>query len=225
MEEVIIIKLWVKMFVFALVIAAVSVYLANTTFIQILLSGDVEAFLASVSDQFLPLLFITLLLMIVQNVITFIPLILILTINVFSYGFLYGLLWSWASSIVAASSVFLLVRYVFKQNLINKVSSTIKEKAERNGFMYVLLARIFPFFPTSIVNVVCGVTSIKFKDFLFATAVGNFLYFFVLSSVPFGILKADPTVLLIGLIVAIIGFLLFRKYRKKSEPKINSVTD
>ncbi|WP_241657714.1 TVP38/TMEM64 family protein [Anaerobacillus alkaliphilus] len=163
--------------------------------------------------------------MMVQNIISFIPLILILTINVLSYGFFYGLLWSWGSSIVAASLVFIVVRYVFKSNLLNKVSVTLKGKVEQNGFTYVLLARIFPFFPTSLVNIGCGVTTIKYKDFLLATGLGNLVYFFVLSAVPFGILKGDPTFLLVILIAVIITFLMIRKFRRKSPTTVKNLAE
>jgi uncharacterized membrane protein YdjX (TVP38/TMEM64 family) len=207
--------------------SAVSIFLlimflfANKDVIQIFLAGDIEEISSSLDEHFLPMFVITFFLMMIQNIITFIPLILILSVNIAFYGFVYGLIWSWFASMVAATLIFICARYFFKERLQKKINDSIKKKAEEKGFMYVLLARIFPFVPTNLVNIVSGISSISFKDFLLATSLGNFVYFFALSLVPLGLfsLNIELMLLLIGVSIVIV-YLYKKRKRKQQQPTL-----
>lgn len=203
------------------IVSAVSIFLliiflfANKDVIQIFLAGDIEEISSSLDEHFLPMFVITFFLMMIQNIITFIPLILILSVNIGFYGFVYGLIWSWFASMVAATLIFICARYFFKERLQKRINDSIKKKAEENGFMYVLLARIFPFVPTNLVNIVSGISSISFKDFLLATSLGNFVYFFALSLVPLGLFSLDIELMLLLIGISIVIVYLYKKRKRK----------
>lgn len=216
------IKTWIKIIFSVCALLIIILLVSNKQLIHILLSGDLEEFFIRVDDQFLPMVIITFILMMIQNIITFIPLILILTVNITFYGFIYGLMWSWLTSIFAATLIFMSVRYFFKDLLEKRISDAIKEKAEKNGFMYVLLVRIFPLVPTNLVNIVSGVSTIKFKDFLLATSIGNFIYLFVLSLVPLGLLSVDTELMIFLVAFVIFAIFVYKKYKKQQALKKES---
>ena len=56
---------------------------------------------------------IMILLMFLQNLFTFIPLILVITINIALFGFWRGYLFSTFSSVIGSTSIFLSIRYFF----------------------------------------------------------------------------------------------------------------
>ncbi|WP_142675791.1 TVP38/TMEM64 family protein [Bacillus taeanensis] len=161
--------------------------------------------------------------MIIQNTFTVIPLILLLTLNITLFGFFYGYMWSWFTSVAAAVIVFLIVRGLFQDVLLQKGYSGMKDKIEQNGFMYVLIGRIFPFVPTSIINIAAGLSTVRFNHFLLATAVGNLIYFFILSLIPLGFLskKFDQYILVALSTAAILAFVGYKLCSRKKRNKIS----
>ncbi len=213
------IKGWIKVVSFLTILVITIHFVLNTDLFYTLRSGELENLYSTVSDQLPLLLLITFIVILIQNTLTVIPLILILTKNIAFFGFIYGVIWSWIFSVIAAAIVFVSIRYFFKGILENKISESIKKKAEENGFMYVFVARVFPLVPTSIINMVSGVSSIKFKDFIIATGLGNLIYFFILSLVPLGFLNGtlDQYVLFLVAGLAIITFFIYKKAKKKQQ--------
>ncbi|OIJ15641.1 hypothetical protein BKP35_01205 [Anaerobacillus arseniciselenatis] len=213
------IKGWVKIILFLTILLVTIYFLINSELFYTLRAGELDHLYNTVSDQLPLLLLVTFIVILIQNTLTIFPLILILTKNIAFFGFFYGVIWSWIFSVVAAAIVFVSIRYCFKDFLEKKVSVNIKEKAEKNGFMYVLFARVVPVAPTSIINMVSGVSSIKFKDFILATSIGNLIYFSVLSLVPLGIINGTFDQLMIFLIIAIafVVSFIYMKYKKKKK--------
>ena len=210
-----------------ILIGAIIVFLfvlTNQELIQILWSGDVEAAEAYLDRNIGYALFFMALVMIIQNSFTVFPLILVITINIALFGFVNGFLWSWFTSVIASIIVFYNVRYIFQQMFIKRVSADLMEKVEANGFAYVFQARLFPFVPTSLVNILAGLSTMKITPFTIATLIGNFIYFFVLALIPAGILSSelDEYVILGIIFVSVIGYYLYKHFlhrRKAKESK------
>lgn len=213
----IVIKPWMKLLVFLCLLIILSLGVLKTELLNNVRAGNVGEIQEMANDSIISMLLLTFLIMTVQNTFTIIPLIVVLTINIAFWGFLNGVIWSWFSSIVASAIVFLSVRYLFKEMVTNKINQEFKEKIEKKGFMYVFIARIFPFFPTSIVNLISGVSSIKFTHFIIATSIGNFLYFFILALVPLGFLTGEVNSYLLSFIfiVFITTYYIYKKYKRK----------
>lgn len=167
------------------------IVLLNTDFIQLFNDRDVEAIQDVLDDNLFFMLGITLVLMIIQNIFTIIPLILLLTINSILFGVLYGFIWSWLTSVVGALIAFLIVRYWLQDLFIKRMSPNVKEKIEVNGFLYLFILRLFPFIPTSILNTAAGISSIRLKHYLLATLIGNMLYQLVLYLISLGFISME----------------------------------
>ena len=170
------------------------------------MAGDIQSIRSFVSDSWLYAYGFMLFIMIIQNSFTIIPLILVITINIALFGFLKGFLWSWFSSVAAGVLIFLAVRYLFSDYTSGKVSSRQLSRIEERGFAYVFSARVMPFIPTSLINILGGLSSIGLKSFTIGTALGNFIYFFLLALVPAGIMSSGMNHYLLGGMV--IAFLI-----------------
>jgi uncharacterized membrane protein YdjX (TVP38/TMEM64 family) len=159
-----------------------------------------------------------LLIMIIQNSFTVIPLLLVITINITIFGFLKGFLWSWLTSILAAIIIFMTVRYLFSNYFSSKISSEQLEKIGNNGVSYVLIARVFPFIPTSLINIIGGLSTISLKKFIVGTAVGNFIYFFILALIPAGLLLSGINEYVIAAIIILLvaAFYILSKIKGKN---------
>lgn len=192
----------------------------NRQIITLLVKRDVDAIQGFLDDNLLYALLFMLVIMILQNSFTVFPLLLVITINITLFGFFNGFLWSWISSVIAAMLVFYAVRYLFQERLIEKFKPELLKKIDANGFAYVFQARIFPLVPTSLVNILGGISTVRFWPFTIATTIGNFLYFFILALIPAGLFSEElnETVIWIVLIGAILVYYLYKFVRKKRKP-------
>jgi len=192
----------------------------NRQIIMLLVNQDVVAIEAFLDNNLLYAYLFLLVIMIIQNSFTVFPLLLVISINISLFGFTNGFLWSWVSSVIAAILVFYGVRYLFQARLIDKFKPQLLEKIDANGFAYVFQARIFPLVPTSFINILAGLSTVRFWPFLFATAIGNFIYFFILSLIPAGVLsdQFDETIIWVVLVSAILLYYLVKLVRKRRRP-------
>lgn len=189
----------------------------NRQIITLLVKRDVDAIQDFLDDNLLYALLFMLVIMILQNSFTVFPLLLVITINITLFGFINGFLWSWISSVIAAILVFYAVRYLFQERLIEKFKPELLQKIDANGFAYVFQARIFPLVPTSLVNILGGISTVRFWPFTIATTIGNFLYFFILALIPAGLFseKLDETLIWLVFIAAILMYYIYKYVRKK----------
>jgi len=105
-------------------------------------------------------------------------------------GILFGPLWGTLYSVIGATSgacaTFIVSRYLLKDLISKKNSSKllfVQEKVEKEGWKFIFLARITPFFPFNLQNYFFGVTKIRFITFLWASALslipGAFVYVYI----------------------------------------------
>lgn len=215
------IKNWIKVIVFIGIAVLITYLVFQTEWFQMMKSGDLDAI---IDKNVWFILTITLLIMIIQNTFTVIPLILVITVNYVLFGFMKGFFWSWLTSIIGSAIIFLGTRYLFQGWVKRKIDLSLRSKIEENGLKFVFQARIIPFIPTSFINILSGISSIKFSSFIIATCVGNFLYFFLMILIPAGLINVpindyvlEASILLIFLLI----FFFILKGRRKKRQKNN----
>ncbi len=204
------------------IILGIIAFLQYTNLFEAVLEGDLQRIQGYVGNNWFRILLLSTLIMIIQNTFTIIPLLLVITLNVTFFGFVFGFLWSWLTSILAAIVIFFLVRYLFQNRLLNKIDRKLIDTVEQRGFLYVFEARIFPFIPTSLVNILAGVSSIKFSSFLFGTLLGNFIYFFVLALIPAGLLSSSVNEYMLGGVFLILITILYIYSKKRVTKRTSS---
>ncbi|WP_445487375.1 TVP38/TMEM64 family protein [Niallia sp. 03133] len=163
--------------------------------------------------------------MVIQNSFTIIPLLVVISLNYYCFGFMYGFIWSWISSILAAIIIFIFVRYWFQELPLSKKYHNFLEKIEKKGLSYVIYGRIFPFFPTSILNIIAGISSISLKTFIIGTTIGNFFYFFILALIPLGFVSINihPVILFLIIVSAIILIYCLKKTKPELVQNIKKI--
>lgn len=205
-----------KILSFVLCIIMIIIFMRSDIFILIM-NGQFSDIAQSSSVWVL--LFMTLVLMIIQNLFTIVPLVLLVTFNLVLFGFTYGYLWSITTSIVGAIVCFFAVRFWFQSFFLAKVNPHVKARIERNGFVYVLIARIFPFVPTSLINIASGISTIQFRHFLLSTLIGNTIYIFGLVLIIQGImsLRVEKYIYIIiaSLLVLYFIYYMMRRYHAR----------
>ena len=107
-------------------------------------------------------------------------------------GFFFGLWWGFfivlAGNSIGAAISFALSRWVgqswFRQRLSrNRMLNALEPVVEREGWKIIVLTQLHPLFPTSLINYFYGLTSIRFRTFMFWSSVGRapglFLYVYL----------------------------------------------
>lgn len=178
-------------------------------------------------NNVLLILFIMLVIMILQNLFTFIPLVLVIATNITLFGFWYGYLFSTLCSVAGSTVIFLSIRLFFKDTFSNSKTTKYREKLEKRGFIFVLSGRILPFMPTNLINIASAVSSIKVSHFIIATTIGNLIYGLFLASASFSILLAiihHPIYSLLIVAIILAAILFFRIKRKQKKIAKNTFT-
>ncbi|MBU8907961.1 TVP38/TMEM64 family protein [Desertibacillus haloalkaliphilus] len=171
------------------------------------------------SDHSYLLLVVTFLVMIVQNLATFVPLLIVVTINITFFGFVFGYLWSVFTSVIGACLCFWLARYLFQEWFLQKVNQQILDKMEGNAFLYIFISRNVLFVPTSVINIAAGVSSIKFHSYFYGTLLGNSLYLLVLSFIPLGLMNLEIQTVVYGFLLVVLVLVPIFYWRGKKRGK------
>ncbi len=106
----------------------------------------------------------------------------------FVYGPLYGTMFVSPASVLGATLAFLLGRSVARNWIAARVArnpkfAAIDEAVGRDGFKIVLLLRLSPVFPFSLLNYALGLTRVRLRDYVLASFIGmlpgTFLYVYL----------------------------------------------
>lgn len=94
------------------------------------------------------------------------------------YGVWIGAAINWIGSVGAATIFFFLARYFFVQQFQQYISRFKKIKKfdsiiSRNAFVAVLFSRMIPIIPPPVVNIYSGLSSMFFREYILATAIGK----------------------------------------------------
>lgn len=90
------------------------------------------------------------------------------------YGVRWGMLFTAVGALVAIAVAFLISRHLARNSVARRLASrpelaAIDRAVGLNGFRIVLLLRLSPIFPFSILNYALGLTRVHFRDYLLAS--------------------------------------------------------
>jgi uncharacterized membrane protein YdjX (TVP38/TMEM64 family) len=144
------------------------------------------------------------------------------------FGAYEGTLYTWIGATIGATLAFLVGRLLgrdFVERLFGGRFAAFDQRIREHGFTGLLIIRLLPLFPFNAVNFGCGLTGIRLRDYVLATAIGivpgTFVYQFLFAKIGPKILTeglrleylADPEIwLAIGLFAA---FVLAGKWLSK----------
>lgn len=113
----------------------------------------------------------------VQSVIVPLPSLVITLANAYVYGWFYGAAITWAGTLLGASICFGLARLYGRPFVERMVGKKKLEKSsefiERYGKYTIVICRLLPFIPLDPVSYIAGLSNMKFKTFIGATAIAQ----------------------------------------------------
>ena len=116
-------------------------------------------------------------LMIFQSVIAPLPAFLITFANGTLFGFWWGSLLSWSSSMIGAAFCFYIARYLGIERITRLISQPAVDKTndfvEKYGTYAILIARLIPVISFDVVSYFAGATRMRFLGFWIATGIGQ----------------------------------------------------
>jgi len=152
------------------------------------------------------------------------------------FGVIEGTIYTWIGATIGAVLAFQMAKSLgrgFVEGLLGGRLAALDERLREHGFTSLLVIRLVPLFPFSGLNFGCGLTSIRFSDYLLATMVGilpgTFVYQFLFARFGRKILEEgfawedllDPMLALaLGLFIAFIvaGKMLSTRLKRKASP-------
>lgn len=167
---------------------------------------------------------ISFLLMVFQSIIAPLPAFVITFANAGVFGWVYGAILSWTSSMAGAALCFFIAKHLGR-GIVEKLTSkfaleSIDKFFEKYGNYAVVIARLLPFISFDIVSYAAGLTSMSFWKFLLATGLGQLPATIIYSYVG-GMLVGGTRTLVFGLLILFalttVIFLLKKIYDEKNK--------
>ncbi|EKN70528.1 hypothetical protein M670_02668 [Schinkia azotoformans MEV2011] len=118
------------------------------------------------------------------------PLVLFVMANAAAFGLWKGFIISWIGATLGALIVFSVIRRLGRQRFFNFLTKHQKVKKlmnwiERRGFGFIFLMLCFPFSPSSLINVVAGLSRVSKQQFVLAVLLGKLVMIFTVSFIGY----------------------------------------
>ncbi|MGO1922331.1 MAG: TVP38/TMEM64 family protein [Jeotgalicoccus sp.] len=167
------------------------------------------------------------LLVFIEAFLPFLPLVVIVILNINSYGVIIGFLVSYIASVAGSYLVFLIVRNLFRQpaqkyiEKHDKLNRMLKFIDER-GFTFLFILLSLPFTPSSIVNVITALSNIRRHVYLYILLASKFIMILSMTLVGYDITSFfdSPLKLILSLVFLVLLYLLSKWYQKYLERKM-----
>ncbi|WP_461204843.1 TVP38/TMEM64 family protein [Clostridium sp. DL1XJH146] len=143
-------------------------------------------------------------LMIIQSVLAPLPAFIITFANAGLFGWVYGAILSWTSSMVGAILCFYIAR-LLGRDVVEKLTSKfalehIDDFFDKYGKYAIVIARLLPFISFDIVSYAAGLTSMGIWSFILATGLGQLPATIIYSYVG-GMLVGGTKMFVFGLLI------------------------
>lgn len=215
------------------VIIALVLLFTQTKLGALLQTGDLDQISQYIKSFGLLSIVISFLLIVVQTFIPFVPFFLLAGVNIVIFGPVGGFLLTWIAAVVGASLNFLTARYVAQGWAQAKVGNLpffqrLNEQAERSGFRIVLMARLIPVLPSTVINAAAGLSAVSFLQFFTATLIGKFPITLLEAIVGHDIFNFSEHKIRFFVVLGLLGLLMWggsklgKAYERRAEAQSQS---
>ncbi|EGQ27187.1 TVP38/TMEM64 family protein [Mammaliicoccus sciuri] len=157
----------------------------------------------------------------------FLPLVVFVIANALAFGFWQGFLLSWAGTVAGSYAVFLLIRKYGDNRFFTFLTKPVRVQklirwVERNGFGPLFILLCFPFTPSSVVNLVAGLSNMNKKNFLFALMLGKLVMILMITYIGHDIraLFTNPIRTLIMFFLIFLLWLVGKWFERRLAKKV-----
>ncbi|MFJ7728063.1 TVP38/TMEM64 family protein [Neobacillus sp. NPDC097160] len=176
------------------------------------------------------------LLIVLEAFLPFLPLVVFVMANASAFGLWLGFLYSWIGACIGALLVFSLIRRYGQKRLLSFLPRHPKVRklmdwVDHHGFGPLFLILCFPFTPSALVNIVAGLSKIKFAQYMLAVCIGKMVMIFTISFIGYDLrsLITKPfrtvIVLLVIFILWYVGKRIEVRMNKSAETDHNGEID
>lgn len=134
--------------------------------------GQIRDWIASFDPIAAPIVYIAIY---IVGTILLVPGTLLSFVGAMLFGAYFGTLYTWIGATIGATLSFLLAKWLgrdFVDQLFGGRFAEFEERVEHHGFTSLLILRLLPWFPFTGINFGSGLTRIRFRDYVLATAIG-----------------------------------------------------
>lgn len=174
---------WYKVALLAtLGFAGLGIHWLDPGFFPMLVSlssrGDVQGAVEYLRSFGAKAALISFFLLVIINLLGFLPNVFLLVANGFLFGLVPGILVSWAGECVGAAAGFFMMRRLFQDSaaaLLRKsgYGGKVEDFSSHNGFRLILAGRSLPFMPSGALTAAGALSSVSFRDYFIATCIGK----------------------------------------------------
>lgn len=213
-----------------IIVTAVLLYLWQPEFFQhaygIIRKGDIAALAEYLRSFGAWGVAVTLILFVVMTFTIVFPFMILSGAAGIVYGLAWGTVISWSGEVIGAVVMFVFARFFFRQAVERWIAHSpylkqVDDYSAANGFKALLIARLLPLAPSGIITAVAAVSRISWRDFFWATFLGKLPPVVVKVLLGHDIVFAGENmsrlVAVVGLVVALYGWLWWRKRAKKKD--------
>lgn len=167
----------------AIVLLFVIIHLIAPEFLPelfaLLASGDIPATVEYIRSFGEGAIVFAFLLTLFTNALGFPPAVIFSTANVILFGIVPGIILSCVAETVGVTIAFVLMRFYFREAAEKAIAKSpflakVDQYSGRKGFIIMLIGRMVPYLPSAVMNAVGALSSIRFRDYVFASLVGKF---------------------------------------------------
>ena len=167
----------IALVIIAIIVALPPVWSAIKSAATMLASLDVEQVKTYILSFGVWAPIVSFILMIFQAIAAPLPAFLITFANAALFGWVWGAVLSWTSSMVAAGICFGIAKYLGR-DVVEKLTSKTALKSvdvffERYGDYAIVVCRLLPFVSFDLISYAAGLTSMSFRRFMLATGIGQ----------------------------------------------------
>ena len=154
-------------------------------------------------------------LILLESIIPILPLSVFITLNVVSFGHIFGFLISWLATITGCMLSFFLFRKCFQNKIYRFVNRKDNERLKnimKNittiSFSNLVVLIALPFSPAFLINIAGGISKIKVEKFFLAIIIGKIVMVYFWGYIGTSLLESlsDVTILVKVAILLIIAF-------------------
>lgn len=159
----------------------------------------------------------------IEALLPFLPLFVFVIANSLAYGLFKGFIYSWIGSVLGSITVFLIIRKLGNKQFVIKIKNNksvlkVTDWVEAHGFGPLFILLCFPFSPSSVINVVAGISRVSKLQFFLAVILGKSIMIFSMAYVGTSVTEFAKNP--IRTTIILISILLFWSLGKYLENKM-----
>lgn len=163
------------------------------------------------------------LLILLESILPMLPLSVFITLNVVTYGQVFGFIISWLATIIGCMTSFILFRKFFQKKVykfIKKKDSEQLKKLMKSissiSFSNLVVLIALPFTPAFLINIAGGISKIKIEKFFIALIIGKMVMVYFWGYIGKSLLESITDInTLIKIAVLLIGAFAISKITEK----------